>query len=328
MLKATNEGGLATLAQSLRSFVRETPLVMLQGREFGSEAQSIALKLELLQYAGSVKVRVAEAFCQTLATNVTTVVTACEPEDAIALALVARRRGLVCRIHVDTTTPFSQVANMRRFYPDLVFDHRANVKQRRVAKIWARRYGAAFYDPERQQIALQALATLGLELGSQLRQVNAQIDTLLVPVATGATLAGLAKWQIWHKAQDNNGPNRIKLVGVEAQRTPALFAANKKAHVCRVNASGITVGRLMTRAVSPLVFKMTKHVVAKTVLVSDADIVWAQKTFWSRLRLAADAKGALGLAALMSGAYVPQKGERVGVLIPSSYLGSIDFDQS
>ncbi len=39
------------------------------------------------------------------------------------------------------------------------------------------------------------------------------------------------------------------------------------------------------------------------------------KALWSQMRIAAEPGGATALGALLSGAYRPQKGERVGVLV-------------
>ena len=46
----------------------------------------------------------------------------------------------------------------------------------------------------------------------------------------------------------------------------------------------------------------------------DASIVAAQQRLWRDLRIAAEPGAAAALAALLSGAYRPEQGERVGVL--------------
>ena len=51
------------------------------------------------------------------------------------------------------------------------------------------------------------------------------------------------------------------------------------------------------------------------MLVSDDAIADAQARLWDRLRTAAEPGGAAALAALLSGAYRPSPGERIGVLV-------------
>jgi threonine dehydratase len=51
------------------------------------------------------------------------------------------------------------------------------------------------------------------------------------------------------------------------------------------------------------------------VNVEDEAIAEAQKRLWSALRLVVEPAGAAALAALLSGAYRPQKDERLAVLL-------------
>ena len=53
----------------------------------------------------------------------------------------------------------------------------------------------------------------------------------------------------------------------------------------------------------------------RSVLVSEAAILEAQRLLWDSLRQWVEPGGACALAALISGAYVPAPGERVAVLV-------------
>ena len=53
----------------------------------------------------------------------------------------------------------------------------------------------------------------------------------------------------------------------------------------------------------------------RSVLVPDESITAAQQLLWDKLRVIAEPGGAAALAALTSGAYRPEPGERVGVLL-------------
>lgn len=52
-----------------------------------------------------------------------------------------------------------------------------------------------------------------------------------------------------------------------------------------------------------------------SVLVRDEDLARARRLLWSDLRVAAELGGAAALAALIGGAYVPQAGERVALIV-------------
>jgi len=56
----------------------------------------------------------------------------------------------------------------------------------------------------------------------------------------------------------------------------------------------------------------------QNVVVSDDDVYTAQRQLWAATRLICEPGGVTALAALTSGAYVPAKGEKLGVLLCGS----------
>ncbi len=65
-------------------------------------------------------------------------------------------------------------------------------------------------------------------------------------------------------------------------------------------------------------FPIAQRHVAGAVLVTDTAIAAAQRFIWDRLRLIAEPGGATALAAVLSGAFLPPAGARVGVLVCGS----------
>jgi threonine dehydratase len=62
-------------------------------------------------------------------------------------------------------------------------------------------------------------------------------------------------------------------------------------------------------------FPIAQSYVREVVLVSDDEIVEAQKSLWETVRVAAEPGGAAAFAALLSGRYKTKPGERVGVIV-------------
>ena len=60
---------------------------------------------------------------------------------------------------------------------------------------------------------------------------------------------------------------------------------------------------------------MAQRHMAGTVLVADEAIRESQRVLWQRLRVVAEPGGAAAFAALLSGAWKPQPGAKVGVLL-------------
>jgi threonine dehydratase len=65
--------------------------------------------------------------------------------------------------------------------------------------------------------------------------------------------------------------------------------------------------------------------VKSVVLVSDESIQEAQKALWNGLRVVAEPGGAAAFAALLSGRYRTEPGERIGVLICGGNTTAVTF---
>ena len=72
-------------------------------------------------------------------------------------------------------------------------------------------------------------------------------------------------------------------------------------------------------------FPIAQAHVARVLLVSDAAIRTAQEALWQSLRIVAEPGGAAALSALLSGAYAPGPGERVGVVVSGGNTTAVDF---
>jgi threonine dehydratase len=144
-------------------------------------------------------------------------------------------------------------------------------------------------------------ATVGLELDQQ----APSLDTVLVAVGGGGLIGGIAAWYA--------GATRI--VGVEPVDAPTLTRALAAGEPVDAPAGGIAADSLAPRRVGHLMFPIAQAHVSEVVLVTDDAIRHAQDALWNQIRVVAEPGGAAAFAALLSGAYVPQRGERVGVIV-------------
>src|SRR6185503_7264910 len=142
-------------------------------------------------------------------------------------------------------------------------------------------------------------------VGLELERQAPRIDTLLVAVGGGGLIGGIAAWY----------EGRIKIVGVEPRLAPTLGAALAAGHPVDAPAGGIAADSLAPKRIGELVFPIARRHVAQAVLVEDEAIARAQRVLWEAVRIVAEPGAAAPLAALLSKAYVPAKGERVGVLV-------------
>ena len=148
--------------------------------------------------------------------------------------------------------------------------------------------------------------TTALEWGEDLARLGLPaLDTALIAVGGGGLIAGVAVWF----------SGRVKVVGVEPEFSRALHAALEAGRPVDVAVQSIAADSLGAKRVGDLNFAIARQRVAEVVLVADAAIAEAQARPWSDVSIVAEPGGAAAFAALLSGAYRPAQGERVGVLV-------------
>jgi threonine dehydratase len=141
------------------------------------------------------------------------------------------------------------------------------------------------------------------------------LDTLLVAVGGGGLIGGMAAWFA----------GRVQLVAVEPRTAPTLYRAREAGHPVDAEAGGIAAESLAPRQVGQLMFPLAQKYVEHAVLVEDDAIRDAQRTLWRVMKVASEPGGATAFAALLSGAYRPAAGERVGVVLCGGNTDAVKF---
>jgi threonine dehydratase len=150
-------------------------------------------------------------------------------------------------------------------------------------------------------------------------EIEAQVpglDALLVPVGGGGLIAGIAAWY--------GGATRV--IGVEPEAAPTLANALDAGMPVDTPAGGIAADSLAPRRVGELVFPIAQCFVERVLLVTDEAIRAAQQALWDHMRIVAEPGGAAAFAALSSGRYRPDRGERIGVLVSGGNT-TLDFSR-
>lgn len=290
--------------------IRKTPVIVVDGAEFGTQGP-LALKLELLQHSSSFKAR--GAFMNLLTRDVPAagVVAASGGNHGAAVAFAAMRLGVPAKIFVPTVSPKAKVARITDYGAEVVVTGARYADALGAAEAWIAETGALSIHAYDQEETLLGQGTTGLELEAQIPD----LDTVLVSVGGGGFIGGIAAWF----------GGRVKVVGVEPQTSRALHAALEAGAPVDVEVEGIAADSLGARSVGRLMFPIAQAHVDHVVLVQDDDIRQAQQALWSKLRLVAEPGGAAALAAVISGAYRPEPGERLGVLVCGGNTDAVRF---
>jgi threonine dehydratase len=130
-------------------------------------------------------------------------------------------------------------------------------------------------------------------------------DTVLIAVGGGGLIAGAMGWL--------QGARRV--VAVEPALAPTLNRALAEGVDTQVEVSGVAANALGASRIGRICHDLAVAQGVQALTVSDEAIIAAQAALWRERRILVEPAGATALAALMSGAYVPEAGERVAVLI-------------
>ena len=303
---------IAQAERLVRPFIRRTPVVEVDGAEFGLPAHTLTLKLELLQHSGSFKARGAFANLLTRDVPEVGVVAASGGNHGAAVAYAAMKLGKPAKIFVPSVSSPAKVQRIRDYGADLAIEGDRYADALAASETWAQRTGAMQVPAFDQNETIMGQGTIGLELAEQ----APDIDTVLVAVGGGGLVAGVAAWFA----------GRIKVIGVEPFASPTLSKALEAGHPVDAEAGGLAADSLAPRRVGERVFPIIRKYAPQTVLVSDTAIASAQAMLWQALRIVAEPGGAAAFAAILSGAYKPAAGERVAIIVSGGNTAAVDFD--
>jgi len=287
-------------AERIGGYVRTTPVIEMETGVWNLDAQ-VTLKLELLQHTGSFKPR--GAFNRILSHTVPPagVIAASGGNHGLAVAYAAQQLGYRAEIFVPESCPTIKIEKLRRYGAHVTITGSVYAEALVASQARATETGALIVHAYDQPEVVAGQGTVGREFAEQ----APDLDTVLVAVGGGGFIGGIAAWF---------GGN-VRVIGIEPERAPTLAAALKAGEPVDVDVSGVAVDSLGARRIGGLAFSIAQRYVDRVVLVSDEAILQAQRTLWDSLRLVAEPGGATATAALISGQYQAEPGERVGVLV-------------
>lgn len=292
---------IAAMEPRIRPYIRHTPVLRVDMADFDRPQLAVDLKLECLQHSGSFKAR--GAFTNLLERPVPKagVVAASGGNHGAAVAYAAMRLGHKATIFVPEVSPAAKLDRIRSYGAELVVGGARYAEALAASEAFAEKSGALQIHAFNQEETLVGQGTLGLEIEADLPD----IDTLLVAVGGGGLIGGIAAWFA----------GRIRIIAVEPEGAPTLHRAFEAGHPVDAPTEGIAADSLAPKRVGEMMFPIAEAFVERSILVSDDDIIAAQKALWNRVRIISEPGGAAAFAAILSGRYAPEPGERVAVLV-------------
>jgi threonine dehydratase len=209
--------------------------------------------------------------------------------------------GKPATIFVPSVASKTKLDRIRQSGAELIIAGDRYADSLEASEAWTAQSGALPIHAYEGDATLLGQGTLGMELEEQ----APELDTLLVAVGGGGLIGGVLSWY----------QNRVKIVSIEPIEAPTLQRALSAGRPVDSPAGGIAADSLAPRQVGQQMFPIAQKFLHSALLVSDEEIVAAQKKLWETTRIVAEPGGATAFAGLLSGRYKAEAGERVGVIV-------------
>jgi threonine dehydratase len=288
----------------IASLAHRTPLAA--SAALSTPGGSVRLKLENLQETGSFKLRGAANLLLSLGDTERArgVVAVSSGNHGKAVAHVARALDAAATICLTGRVPAVKRAAIEALGARVVIagdtQDEADAEARRLVAL----HGFAFVHPFDDPRVIAGQGTVGIEILEDLPSVA----TVIVPLSGGGLISGIAAAV---KAADPS----IRVIGVTQDRGPAMYDSLRAGKIVEVVEEDTLADALAggLGEENRHTFEMCRDLVDDTVLVSEEEIAGAMAVLYRHEGQTVEGGGAVGAAALLSGAVVPE-GDTVVVI--------------
>jgi threonine dehydratase len=163
--------------------------------------------------------------------------------------------------------------------------------------------GRTLVHPYDDPLVMAGQGTVGLEM----MEDAPDTEVVLVQVGGGGLISGIAT------AVRGINPD-VRVIAVEPERSPALHESLKAGGPVTVEAKSIADGLNGPYAGANCV-RVCTDLGVESILVTEEALEEAFRFMYGRMKLACEVAGAATAAALLSGAFVPEPGQRVSAVV-------------
>ncbi|WP_420370039.1 threonine ammonia-lyase [Curtobacterium sp. L1-20] len=282
--------------ETIAGVARVTPM---ETSQFLAEVlgSPVHLKCENLQRTGAYKVRGAYNRLSTLTAEerAAGVVAASAGNHAQGVAFAARELGIPATIFTPVGVALPKLQATRHYGAEVVLRGHSVEEALSAAKDFGHRTGAVFIPPFDHPAVIAGQGTLGLEILDQVPDV----DTVVVPIGGGGVIAGIA---LAVKGMAERLGRTIRVVGVQAENAAAYPSSIDAGEPVTVTTKPTIADGIAVARPGDLNFPIIRDLVDQIVTVSDDDVARALLVLLERAKLVVEPAGAVGVAAIMSGA--------------------------
>lgn len=262
-------------------------------------AGRVLFKAECLQRTGSFKIRGASNKMLGLDERQLSqgVVAYSSGNHAQGVAAAAQSLKISATIVIPEDAPALKIANTRSYGANVILYDRYNESREAIAADIAEREGRIIIPPYDDEAIIAGQGTVGLEIIEQLDENSIRADAILCPCGGGGLISGVAtviktkspEVSIYSvEPLDFDDTRRSLETGERIQNKPEARS------ICDA---------IVTPTPGEITFDINRRLLNGGVAVDDQSVKQAMKTAFTYLKLVVEPGAAVGLAALLSGAY-------------------------
>lgn len=277
-----------------------------------SDEYELYLKAENLQKTGSFKIRGAYYKISRLTEEEKQhgVVACSAGNHAQGVAYAATKSGIRSLICLPEGAPISKVEATKGYGAEIclvpgVYDDAYN----RALQL-QKEHGYTFIHPFDDEDVIAGQGTIGLEILSQLKDV----DAVIVPIGGGGLIAGVAF------AVKSINP-KVKVYGVQAAGAPSMLNSLRDGAICALPSVSTIADGIAVKQPGSITFEYCKSYVNGVATVNDDEIAAAILALIEKEKIVTEGAGATPLAAVLAGKFPELKGKKVCCLASG---GNID----
>ena len=285
---------IARAREVVAGIARLTPV--LDSWTLGERAGGrVLLKAENLQRTGSFKIRGAAAKLAALGAAADAgVVAGSAGNHAWAVALAARERGVACEVVMPPDAPLSKIAGCRSLGATVVSGPPHVDGCVAQARERAAQSGMAFIHPFDDPDIVAGQGTVGLELLEQIPDLT----KIVVCLGGGGLASGVA-------IAVKSARPEVEVVAVQAAAVAAFPRSLERGEPVEVEAATTIADGVAVKRPGELTLGLVQRWVDEVTVAQEDDIAEAMVLLAERAKLVVEGAGAVGVAALLSGAVTP-----------------------
>ncbi len=299
---------VCSAAEQLRDVIHKTPVFTSRTVDARVGAR-VYFKCENFQRSGSFKFRGAYNTLRQLPASTKEVLTFSSGNHAQAVALAGAHLGIQPTIVMPHDAPSVKRAATAEYGAKIIPYDRNEISREALAEQLAAEQGLPIIPPYDHPHIIAGQGTAALEL----LQDYSDLDVLLVPCGGGGLLSGSLLTA--HAIRPT-----IQVIGVEPDAANDAALSFKSGVLHTVHNPKTIADGARTPSLGILTFEIIRDLAHEIVTVSDAVIISAMQLLWERMKIVVEPTGALGMAALLSGA-VDAGGMKVGIVLSGGNVG-------